>query len=107
MDCKQTEKMIPVFLAGQMDRKPLKEFLEHMDSCPQCMEELNIQYLVMVGTSLLEEGVSFDLQKEMHRMLEENRGKLRKRGNRLAVLLYILEVGAILAILIFLVMVIF
>ena len=42
MDCKEEEKMIPVFLQDELDIKALKQFIEHIDGCPECMEELSI-----------------------------------------------------------------
>lgn len=106
MDCKQAEKLIAPFLEETLDNKTLKEFLEHVEECPECREELNIQYLVMAGMSLLEEGVSFDLQKEMTQMLNEMHKKAYRR-DVLTVFTYVLDVLALAAVIIILIMVIF
>lgn len=78
MNCKETEKMIPLFLAKQLKNKELSKFLLHVEECSECMEELTIQYLVMTGTSLIEEGKSFDLRKALNSLLSEARLSVKK-----------------------------
>lgn len=69
MNCKEAEKMIPAFLVKQLNNRDLNEFLMHVEDCPECMEELTIQYLVMIGTSLIEEGKSFNLRRALNDLL--------------------------------------
>ncbi|MBR3601106.1 MAG: zf-HC2 domain-containing protein [Lachnospiraceae bacterium] len=71
MNCKEAEKMIPAFLVKQLNNRDLNEFLMHLEDCPECMEELTIQYLVMIGTSLIEEGKSFNLRKALNDLLSD------------------------------------
>ncbi|MDD7026925.1 MAG: zf-HC2 domain-containing protein [Lachnospiraceae bacterium] len=106
MNCKEAEKMISAFLSKKLDTKELEQFLLHVKNCPNCMEELTIQYLVMTGAAILEEGNSFDLRKELDDILERAWYKVRKR-KLLTILSYILEVFAIMAVIIILIMVIF
>lgn len=106
MNCKETEKIIPTFLAGKLGSKELRQFLLHVESCPDCMEELAIQYLVMTGTAILEEGNSFDLRKELECLLEAARKQARKH-KVLTFFSYVLEILAILTVIIILIMVIF
>ena len=98
--------MISAFLSKKLDTKELEQFLLHVKNCPNCMEELTIQYLVMTGAAILEEGNSFDLRKELDDILERAWYKVRKR-KLLTILSYILEVFAIIAVIIILIMVIF
>jgi len=106
MSCKETEKMISAFLSKKLDTKELEQFLLHVKNCPNCMEELTIQYLVMTGAAILEEGNSFDLRKELEETLERAWYKVRKR-KLLTILSYVLEVLAIMTVIIILIMVIF
>lgn len=62
MNCKEAEKMIPVFLQDDLDNKMLEQFIEHIESCPECMEELSIQFLVSEGLERLEAGNNFNLK---------------------------------------------
>lgn len=65
MDCKEYEKLIPDYIEQRMDFQELKVFDEHTRSCQSCREELEIQFLVSAGMARLEEGDSFDLQREL------------------------------------------
>lgn len=77
MDCKKFEGLIPEFVDKKLDYATTKLFLEHIKSCSQCKEELNIQFLVNEGLVRLEEGEAFDLQQEMHELLGQARKKVR------------------------------
>ena len=65
MDCKETEKKIPSFLQEELCGSSLEEFMEHIENCPECEEELTIQLLVTEGLEHLEEGNNFNLQDEL------------------------------------------
>lgn len=97
MDCKEFENLIPDFLDEKLNNRQAKEFFAHMDSCENCKEELRIQYLIAEGTLRLEEGDSFDLNKELDIKLEKTKRilKSRKIANTI---IYILEAIAILAV---------
>ena len=71
MNCKDTEKKIPDFLLDELDGSKLEEFVEHVETCPECKEELSIQFLVAEGLERLEEGNNFNLQKELVMKLED------------------------------------
>lgn len=79
MDCKEEEKMIPVFLQDELDIKDLKQFIDHIDGCPECMEELSIQFLVAEGLERLEAGNNFNLQKALTTRLLDARHQIRVR----------------------------
>lgn len=63
-DCKTTKQKINDFLLGNLDPGNLKSFLQHVENCPDCKEELSIQFLVTEGLNTLETGNSYDLQHE-------------------------------------------
>ena len=77
MDCKEFERMIPDFVDKKLDYAITKCFVEHLHNCPNCKEELNIQFLIEEGLVRLEEGSAFDLQKEMRDLLNEAGRKIR------------------------------
>lgn len=99
MDCKEFEKWIPVFLSRKMDFLTMEKFAKHMEECPGCSEELEIQFLVVEGMLRLEEGDAFDLQRELEIQLGDARRKVKfhRAFLRLGVVLEILAVLAILA----------
>lgn len=70
-------KKIPAFISDELTFKELKRFLEHVENCPECKEELTIQVLVSEGMARLEEGGAFDLQEELDRRIENAKHRIR------------------------------
>lgn len=77
MDCKEFERLIPEFVDKKLDYAMTKRFVYHVKNCPNCKEELNIQFLVGEGLVRLEEGSAFDLQKEMQELIHDANRKVR------------------------------
>ncbi len=100
MICKDIEDMIPSFLADDLDTDDLREFMEHVDNCEDCMEELSIQFLVLEGLARLEDGNVFDLQRELDIRLEEAGHSLNRREG-MQIFLYILESLVVIAAIVF------
>lgn len=104
MKCKETEKLIPLFLEDELEDEDLGEFMDHIEKCEECKEELTIQFLVLEGVARLEKGNVFDLQRELKIRMEEAEHGMRSREN-MRLILYALE-GLILVALITLVLLI-
>lgn len=94
MNCKDIDKMIPAFLNKELSGRELNDFMEHISKCPECKEELSIQFLVLEGMASLQDGSTFDLQKKLDKQLEEARRKLKIRKG-IHFLVYGLEILAI------------
>ncbi len=77
MNCKETEKMISLFLQDELEGKNLEQFVEHIEQCPECKEELSIQFLVSEGMERLEEGNNFNLQNALADRLENAKSHIR------------------------------
>lgn len=56
LTCKETEKMVMPYINEQLDEQELERFLNHVDGCPACKEELEIYYTVSVGLRQLDSG---------------------------------------------------
>lgn len=69
MDCLEIEKKIPLFLENKMNGKEIRDFVEHVECCKECREELSIHFLASEGIDIIVEGESFDLDKELDRRL--------------------------------------
>lgn len=70
MTCKETQKMIPLFLGDDLDTEDLQDFMDHITKCEECKEELSIQFLVSEGMARLETGSVFDLQNELKAQMD-------------------------------------
>lgn len=103
MNCKEAERMIPLFLEDELDTDELKAFKTHIENCEDCEEELSIQFLVTVGLDRLESGGDFDLQRELASRMDNANHRLQF-GENMQWLLYVLEGLVGLALLILIVM---
>jgi len=90
MNCKEIEKLIPAFLEDELDTEDLHEFMEHIEKCDDCKEELSIQFLVSEGMARLETGNVFDLQNELEAQIDNAEHNLKTREN-MKWLLFMLE----------------
>jgi len=80
MDCKETQRCIPLFLKDELeDTAQEAEFVEHVRSCSECMEELTIEYLLSEGINRLENADEIDVQKELEEMLNRAMLHVRRR----------------------------
>lgn len=77
MTCRECEKQIPDYIGRKMDYQGMKQFIEHVDTCGSCREELVIQFLIQEGMARLEDGDVFDLQRELQEHMEEARRRIR------------------------------
>ncbi len=77
MDCKEAEKNIPSFLLDELEGRELAEFVEHIEGCFDCREELTIQFLVAEGMERLEAGDNFNLQKALMTKMDGARHRIR------------------------------
>lgn len=102
MNCKEAEKKIPAFLNDDLDGRGLAEFMEHIEDCPECMEELSIQFLVAEGMEQLEQGNNFNLQEALTSKLEnaDDRIRLNRALRHILLLLEAAVAAAIIAALI-------
>lgn len=78
MNCKEVEKNIPRFIRKECSVKEEIALLEHILHCPECKEELSIQFLLTEGIQRLENGESFDLNKELDKLLKEQANAKKK-----------------------------
>jgi len=102
MDCLEVEKKIPLFLENQMEEKQIREFVEHMETCKECREELAIHFLASEGMAIIEEGESFDLDKELDKRLYGTLGKYESKFSFKLTLLMIEGIAILIIIAIFL-----
>ena len=95
MNCKKAVSLIPAYLEDSLDAKDLQAFLEHIDNCPDCSEELSIQFLITEGLSTLSTGDSYDLQTAMTDRVRESHREISVHNR----LFMIRNIGVILVVL--------
>ncbi len=55
MNCIETQRLIVPFINDELNIKQLEEFVHHVHSCPDCMEELQVYYVLLAGMKQLDE----------------------------------------------------
>ena len=77
MTCKDVEKLIPIFIKDELNYRELEQFIDHIESCPSCKEEMSIQFLVTEGMARLEDGSAFDLNQELRNLMDISKSRIR------------------------------
>lgn len=79
MTCREAEKMVIPYIHDELTIDELDEFLEHVDSCDSCMEELEINYMVDEGLKKLDEDdTTYDIVGNLMRKMESSAGEIRR-----------------------------
>ena len=96
-ECKEYELMISDYLMDNLKYKELSRFIDHIDNCSECREELSIQFLVTEGMNVLKGADSYNLQSCLDNKLSYSHRRLGryKRFLHLYILVTILLVVAI------------
>ena len=98
LSCKEAQAMIPGFLADSLSEKETLRFLQHVDSCRKCHEELETNFMVDRTVAYLNENIPFDTSFDLTPLLEKELGektlflrrKKRIRTIRMVILVFTL-----------------
>lgn len=77
MTCKDAEKLIPIFINNELNYRELEQFIDHIEDCPDCKEEMSIQFLITEGMARLEDGSAFDLNWELRNLMDVSKAKIK------------------------------
>lgn len=96
MNCQNAQSMVLNFINNKLDKEETKEFIEHIRSCKDCWEELEIYYVMLIGLKQLDEGEELaadfkeKLQNEVDsRYLEIEKNSKRKYAAKIVIVLTI------------------
>jgi hypothetical protein len=78
MNCHDAQKLTSRFINDNLSYQETEEYIKHLGNCPDCREELNIQYLVEVGMLRLEDASNFNLNKEISDKIKAATSKSRR-----------------------------
>ena len=79
MTCREAEKLVIPYINDELTMDELDEFLEHVEYCDNCMEELEIHYMVDIGLRKLdEEDTVYDIVGDLQRKLESSVARLQR-----------------------------
>lgn len=91
MKCEDAIKNLDRFVNHNMTTKELAAFLEHVDSCPSCYEELETYYTVAIALHYLDQndGEGYNIPLRLQHNMEEARHRVR-REQRYYIVLHVL-----------------
>lgn len=85
MTCKETKAHIQAFINKEIGLRDVGEFLEHLDECASCRDELETEFLIKEGLTRLEAGEVFNFEKDLQNLLNSQ----QKRVNLFSWLKYL------------------
>ena len=78
MTCVEAEKMVVPYMKDELSPTELEDFLDHIHTCENCREELEIHYMVDVGLKKLDEADgTYDIVGDLKRKVAESYSSLR------------------------------
>ena len=78
MNCQETQRLVMPYIQDELTPEELEGFLEHVEACPDCREELEIYFTVDVGIRQLEEGTgTYNIKGALESALELSRQHIR------------------------------
>ena len=78
MTCKEAERLVMPYINDELTDEELSKFLEHMESCPDCREELEIYFTVDVGIRQLDsETGNYNIKGALEATIEQSRQRLQ------------------------------
>ncbi len=79
MTCQEAERMVIPYIHDELTIDELDEFLEHVETCDNCMEELEIHYMVDVGLKKLDEDdATYDIVGDLMRKMDSSVYELKR-----------------------------
>lgn len=72
ISCKDVEEFLQPYLEDSLKNKDMRTLLSHLKDCHECMDELEIRYLLHEGLKNLEDGHNFNLKEELKRRLYQS-----------------------------------
>lgn len=95
----ETQQMIMPFINEQLKDDELEEFLLHMKTCEECMEELEVYYTLITSMKQLDndEDLSADYHQDLVNLLETREEEIEYKRNKykLKRLMFVFIVGVI------------
>lgn len=74
MNCIDIQRLILPFINKKLDLNQLEEFIHHVNSCPNCMEELEVYYVLLEGMKQLDEDkeLSNNFHEDLKNLIRES-----------------------------------
>lgn len=80
MTCKEAQDLIMPYINDKLDVDQLEEFLEHIEYCSDCKEELEVYFTLLTGMKQLDEdkNLSGNLHIDFEKSLRKSEERIRR-----------------------------
>lgn len=80
MQCSNVQQMIKPYITGELDGENLEAFIEHLEECNECYEELEINYTIALALQQLDDSsdISYNINKMLMQDLENSAVYIQK-----------------------------
>ncbi len=82
MECNNARRQIVPYIKGQLSINDCEKFIEHVNGCSECMDELEIYYILEHGLSDEDDNVSYDFKKMLESQLELDMSQIHSERRR-------------------------
>lgn len=78
MTCMKAQSLITAFINDELEIDELEEFISHIQSCRDCMEELEVYYALLTAMKQLDEdkNLSNDFNQELRDKIERSQERI-------------------------------
>ena len=71
MNCLEARKYIYDFVQGNWEEDRIEDFIRHIETCPDCKEELRVTHMIYHGFRSLEGKEDLQVERSYQKMKEE------------------------------------
>ena len=75
-----SQQMVRAYLNGYLSDRELEDFLNHVQTCPDCFDELEVYFSIYRTLNDVDEKGDYNFKKKLRRKLEGSRAYLRRRN---------------------------
>lgn len=81
MKCIEAQQLVKPYIEGQLSDKQLEHFLDHVEHCPECYEELEIYFSIYetIGSADKDQKEDYDFEGKLIRNMKNSRRYLQFR----------------------------
>lgn len=79
MDCMKAQKLIRPYLEGQISDRELEEFLDHVENCPECHDDLEIYFSIYETLGDDSDDRNYDFKRKLAQKIAASRRYLSRR----------------------------
>lgn len=88
MNCKEAKSLIQPYIDRRLPEGKMPQFLEHMETCKDCLDDLQVQYAICTAIDQLNRGEDFsdDYNTEVLQGLAKERARLLRHSRKMSFL---------------------